>query len=268
MASVTPKTVGSAALQGDIWSVRARDWASLMEGTAARLYQAALDRLELHDGTTLLDAGCGSGLFCQLAAKRGARVYGLDAAPSLLEIARERVPSGEFEVGDLEEMPFEPATFDVVTSFNSLEYAASAVAALREAKRTAKPAASVVVGTWGRALDCEAAGYIAALGSMLPPPQLGAPGPFAFSEPGALDSLARDAGLVPGDTVDILCEWRFPDLDTALRAMLSAGPAVRAIRAVGERRVRSAVADAIKPYRTVRGHYQLENTFRFLVARA
>lgn len=268
MASVTPKTVGSAALQGDIWSVRARDWASLMEGTTARLYQAALDRLELHDGTTLLDAGCGSGLFCQLAAKRGAHVYGLDVAPGLLEIARERVPSGEFEVGDLEEMPFEPATFDVVTSFNSLEYAASALAALREAKRTAKPAAPVVVGTWGRAADCEAAGYIEALGSMLPPSQLGAPGPFALSEPGTLDSLARDAGLVPGETVDTLCEWRFPDLDTALRAMLSAGPAVRAIRAVGERRVRSAVADAIRPYRTVRGHYQLENTFRFLVARA
>lgn len=268
MTTVTPRTTGSAALQGDLWSVRARDWANLMEGTMRRLYEAVLDRLELREDTTLLDAGCGSGLFCQLAVERGARVHGLDAAPGLLEIARERVPAAEFELGDLEEMPFESETFDVVTVFNSVQYAASTIGGLREVKRAAKPNASVFIATWGREQDCEAAGYIAAIASALPPPPPGAASPFALSEPGALATLARDAGLVPDEMADVLCEWRFCNLDTALKAILSTGPAVRAIRAVGERRVRGAVAEAIKPFRTARGEYQLENTFRLLVTRA
>ncbi len=40
----------------------------------------------------LLDIGCGTGIFCEMAANRGARVSGLDASEHLLAIARERVP--------------------------------------------------------------------------------------------------------------------------------------------------------------------------------
>jgi len=37
---------------------------------------------------------------------RGDEVFGLDAAPNLVEIARARVPGGEFHLGDLESLPF------------------------------------------------------------------------------------------------------------------------------------------------------------------
>jgi SAM-dependent methyltransferases related to tRNA (uracil-5-)-methyltransferase len=44
----------------------------------------------------LLDAGCGSGMFTSLAIKAGAQVIGVDAAPGLLEVARERNPHNNF----------------------------------------------------------------------------------------------------------------------------------------------------------------------------
>ena len=44
----------------------------------------------------MLDAGCGSGLFAELAAHSGADVTGLDAAPGLVEYARRRRPAAGY----------------------------------------------------------------------------------------------------------------------------------------------------------------------------
>lgn len=54
---------------------------------------------------------------------------------------------------------------------------------------------------------------------------------------------------------------------TALRGMLSAGPAQRAIRNSNEERARKAIAAAITPYAKPSGEYHLDNKFRYLVAR-
>ena len=80
--------------------------------------------------------------------------------------------------------------------------------------------------------------------------------------------MAADAGLTPVDIVDVACPWVYDDLDIALRGMLSAGPVERAIRASGIEKVRDAVAEAIAPYRTANGAYELRNIFRVLIARA
>ena len=92
-------------------------------------------------------------------------------------------------------------------------------------------------------------------------------GPFALSVPGALERLAAEAGLTQAEAFDVECTWRYPDLDTALRGLLSAGPAVRAMRHSGEEAVRRAATEAIAPFRTMQGSYQIENTFRYVIAR-
>lgn len=71
----------------------------------------------------------------QIAASLGARVSGFDAAEALLAIARERVPAGDFRLADLENVPFGSAAFDVVTGFNSFQFAGDPVRALMEARR-------------------------------------------------------------------------------------------------------------------------------------
>lgn len=231
------------------------------------LYEAVLARARVGIGVQLLDAGCGSGTFCRLAAARGAVVAGLDAAEALVAIARVRVPDSDLRVGEIEDLPWADASFDLITGFDAFQYAASPVNALREARRVARPGAPVIVATWGEPLHCEAAAYLGALGALLPAPPPGAPGPFALSEPGALERLAREAGLTPLENTVVECTWRYADLETALRGLLAAGPAVRAMRHSGEEPVRQAVTMAIAPFRTLRSGYQIENRFRFLVAR-
>ncbi len=63
-------------------------------------------------GRTLVDAGCGTGALAVEAARRGADVYAIDVASSLIDVARQRMPedlgegSVELHVGDmLNELP-------------------------------------------------------------------------------------------------------------------------------------------------------------------
>lgn len=262
------RAAGSAPMQGDLWSARARDYAELQEGHFRPLYESVLRRPELAKSRSSLDIGCGPGLAAQVFAQTIANVAGIDASATFIDIARERLPGRNFRVGEMETLPHADGSFDVVTGFNAFQYAASPINALREARRVAQPDGAVVIATWGLPEDCEAAGHLKALGALMPPPSPGAPGPFALSDESKLKALASEAGLTPIEVVDVECPWVYPSLDIALRGMLSAGPAERAIRNSGMERARDAVANAIAPYRQRSGEYHLNNKFRYLIARA
>jgi SAM-dependent methyltransferase len=259
---------GSATVQGDLWGARARDWAEVQEPAQSELYPPIFDAAGVHEGTSLLDAGCGSGVAAAIARQRGAKVSGIDAAPPMVEIARERVPDADFRVGELEALPYDDDSFDVVTGFNAFQYAADPVHALQEARRVARPDGTVAILTWGQPEHCEADAIIKALASLLPPPPPGAPGPHALSAPGALEDLARQAGLTPSRAAEFSTRWEYPDRDTALRGHLASGPAAKAIKAAGKERVAAAISDAIAPFRTAAGGYVLENNWRYVLATA
>lgn len=120
----TTKKPKTAAINGRLWGARAQDWAEVQEGQFRSAYEAVFDRLGLATGAMYCDVGCGSGMAALIASQRAARVSGLDAAESLLGLARARVPTGDFHLGEMEELPFPDGTFDLVTGFNSFQYAA------------------------------------------------------------------------------------------------------------------------------------------------
>ena len=259
---------GSATIQGDLWSVRAHDYAELMETHFRPLYESVLQRAELTGVVKSLDIGCGPGLAAQTFSQRISEVSGIDASPEFIAIARQRLPGQDLQVGEMESLPHADDSFDLVTGFNSFQYAASPANALSEARRVLRPGGTLVIATWGLPQDCEAAGHLKALGSLMPPPPPGAAGPFALSEEPKLKSLASDAGFEPIAIVDVPCPWTFPNLETALRGMLSAGPAERAIRNSSMERARDAIEELIAAYHKRSGGYHLNNTFRYLIARA
>jgi SAM-dependent methyltransferase len=260
--------MGSAAVPGRLWGAAARDWARLAEPSATPFYEAVFDAIGVGPGVALLDAGCGAGYALTLAGARGARVTGLDASAGLLEVARERLGDAELHEGDLEELPFADASFDAVTAFNSVQFAADPGAAVRELGRVARPGAPVAIVTWGSPERCESRVIIAAIAGLLPPAPAGAGGPFALSEPGRLEELAQSAGLRPQRVADVPTPFSYPDLETAIRTQLSAGPARRAIEYAGESATREALGAAFAASRQSDGRYRQDNVFRFLIARA
>ncbi len=258
--------MGSATIQGPLWSASAEDWAGIQEATALDVYRAVLPRLNLSGADVLLDVGCGSGVFVGLAAATGARTSGVDAAPALIAIARKRVPAGDFQVGEMESLDFGDDQFTVVTGFNSFQYATAPAVALGEARRVLRPRGQLVVMAWGNPERCEAVAQLKAVGSLLPPPPPGAPGPFALSAPGALEALVTEAGFQPRSAEEVMADWTYPDEATALRGLLSSGPAIRAIQHTSREAVRAASATAIAPFRRQDGTYLLRNAFRYVVA--
>lgn len=260
--------MGSARTQGRLWGHAAEDWAELQEPTALPLYDAGFDATGVTNGVRLLDVGCGAGLALQLAQKRGASVAGLDASAKLLDLARSRLPEADLRQGDLEELPHADHSFDVVTAFNSVQYATDPVRALREIKRVATPGAPVAVATWGDPQRCEARVVIAALGGLLPPPPPGAGGPFALAVPGALEALVESAHLGAERALEVPTPFVYRHAEAAVRANLSTGPALVAMENVGVDRVRDAIAAALQPFVLPDGSVRLENVFRVVIARA
>jgi SAM-dependent methyltransferase len=257
--------MGTAALEGRLWDVRADDWAAIQERQVAAAYESALDALNVGRSTRLLDAGCGAGMFLRLAADRGADVEGLDASEGLLAHARARVPGAPLLLGELEDLPYADASFEVVTGFNSFQYAARPAVALAEARRVAVPDGRVLLLNWAPAELCEAAGYLIALGRLMPPPPPGAPGPFALSDTEALGALFDDAGLDVIAVEDVECVWRYEDEPTAVAGLMCSGPVVGVIEHAGEQAVRAATGSFLEPFRTADGGYRITNVFRYVI---
>ena len=268
MNSTTELKPRTATANGRLWGARAVDWSDLQEPLFRPVYEAVFKRSGLQAGAHYLDVGCGAGLAVRLAAQLGARASGIDAAQSLLDIAKVRSPGAELRLGDLEELSYGDGVFDLVTGFNAFQYAGNPVRALGEAKRVAKPGANVVIVTWGPPEGMQAASLVAALRPVLPPPPPGAPGPFALSDEVTLRAFATLAGLTPGEMFDVSSPWHYASLDHGLRGLKSAGVGVRAIEHSGEDKVDEAHRQALAPFAQADRSYRIAATFRCLMARA
>jgi SAM-dependent methyltransferase len=67
----------------------------------------------LLQGSSVLDAGCGTGRVAIELARRGIEVVGVDSDPSMLEVARTQAPHLEWHLADLAELDL-GRTFDLV----------------------------------------------------------------------------------------------------------------------------------------------------------
>jgi SAM-dependent methyltransferase len=258
--------MGSGVLQGPLWGKQPKNWATIQERTGNAGYVYALKFLNLNPGDKLLDVGCGSGLFSSLASATGAYVTGIDASEALIEQARQRNTTANLTTGEMEELPFAGDTFDVVCGFNSFQYAASVKNALAAALYVLKPGGRLVVMIWGNKEDCEAATYLKAIGSLLPPPPAGAPGPFALSEDRLLERTLEEVGFKIISNEDIDTVWEYPNTIIALKGLLAAGPASRAIENSGIQKVHDTISQAVQPYIQSNGHVVYKNKFRVVIA--
>jgi SAM-dependent methyltransferase len=156
---------------------------------------------------------------------------------------------------------------DVVTGFNSFQYAGNPIVALEEAGRVTKSDGKIVIMTWGDPSQMEAASLVIALRPLMPPPPPGAPGPFALSDEAALRKFAIDAKLTPIETFDVDSPFIYSDEVTGIRALNASGVAARAMENTSETAVTEAHRKALAPFRQKDGSYRVNASFRCLLAR-
>lgn len=93
-------------------------------------------------GAQVLDLGCGYGWHCRYAESQGAStVLGLDGSQRMIDEARRRNPGERicYQVCDLAEYDYPPATYDLVISNLVLHYIADLDAVYRRVYQTLKP---------------------------------------------------------------------------------------------------------------------------------
>jgi ubiquinone/menaquinone biosynthesis C-methylase UbiE len=101
-------------------------------------------------GKTVLDVGCGTGLYSIRLSESGADVTAVDISLKMIEIARRKAQDrGQYiwyDEADMAKLPYENRTFDMVVSITALEFAADPLLALMEMARVLRPGGKLVVG--------------------------------------------------------------------------------------------------------------------------
>ena len=211
--------------------------------------------------------GCGSGLFTHLATKTGAEVIGVDLAQGLLDLARLRNPQISFLQEDLETLPFKDNSFDIVAGFNSYQYADSFGKALKEARRVLKPGGRFLIGIWDKSHMSDATNVLKAIGTLLPPPAPGTPGPFALSEDGRIEGefAVNDLKLIFKTRVS--CPFLYSSLTDGIKSFMGTGPAAAAMNHSSREIVEETISQALTPFHLVDDLYFLQNSFLVFIAR-
>lgn len=148
-ACCPPETVSSEQLS----AVKAFYQAAATDGLPASVTDVALGCgnptaiAELRPGETVVDLGSGGGIDCFLAAKQvgpSGRVIGVDMTEEMLALARANaakvgVTNVEFRRGEIEALPLDDATADVIISNCVINLSTDKPQVLREAFRVLKP---------------------------------------------------------------------------------------------------------------------------------
>jgi SAM-dependent methyltransferase len=107
------------------------------------IVRSELDRLPIPMRAQVLDAGCGSGRMLEELADYGT-VAGIELDPDAAAFAAAR-GRGEVKGGRLEELPWERATFDLITCLDVIEHTPDDRRTLAELRRVSKPGGFLLV---------------------------------------------------------------------------------------------------------------------------
>jgi len=255
------------ALVDEGWGRKVVDFATLSEPGNCREYVAVHHRLGVDAGDRLLDVACGSGLAIELARLRGASCSGIDASARLVAVARDRNPDCDIRVGDMHALPWDPASFGVVTSFRGIwgttpgadcdirvgdmhalpwDPASFGVVtsfrgiwdttpgAVAEIHRVLRPGGRVAITVWGH-LKVSPGVWALAPFRLAAAQKVGNQAAMvSLGRPGAGEQLLASHGFVGVERLEVPFAWEFADPELYARALASTGPAYEAIQNVGE----------------------------------
>lgn len=148
MAETAAEWTDFGAFEQDAWTRQAEGYAAHFGNVVGQIIEPLLDAAGVEPGSDLLDVACGPGHGAAAAARRGARVVGLDFSDAMIAIARGQFPWLRFERGDALALPFDDESFDAVTINLGMLHFADPERALREAWRVLRPGGIVAFTDW------------------------------------------------------------------------------------------------------------------------
>lgn len=120
--------------------------------------EKVLELVELENGESLLDIGCGTGSLLITAKLKysKSRIVGIDPDQTVLDIARKKISKSNIEVELIkaygEELPFKPSTFDAVVSVLVFHHVPTEIKKqiIKEVYRVLKPKARFLLADFSK----------------------------------------------------------------------------------------------------------------------
>ncbi len=214
------------------WGRKAVDFATLAEPSSCREYVFMHSRLRLGDEDRVLDVACGSGLAIELARMRGARCSGIDASPRLVAIARYRNPESDIQVGDMNALPWDDATFAVATSFRGIW--GTTPGAMAEIRRVLRTGGRFAMTVWGDVKKSPGAWMFAPFRWATTEKVDHQADMVYLGRPGVGEAFLRDSGFEPEERFVVPVAFEYADPETYARGIASTGPSYEAMQNIGE----------------------------------
>lgn len=206
-------------------------WDRFFDEQMAFLNHRLVADARLRSGLRVLDLGSGTGYPALLAAQAvgtNGGVLGIDLAERMLEAARRKAASLKlsnvtFRGGDVTTLPFEPASFDAVTSRFCLMFLPEIPKAVAEIARVLKPDAWLAAAVWAVP---EKNPYLKIPMDIikqfveLPQADPDAPGIFRLAKPGELAGMLQQAGFVDISEQEFLGDVRFAAADQYFTSLM------------------------------------------------
>ncbi|HZS33323.1 MAG TPA: methyltransferase domain-containing protein [Methylomirabilota bacterium] len=238
------------------WEALPGRYAAAFAALTSQAVDALLDAADVRRGRDVLDVATGPGHVAAAARDRGARVIGLDFAPSMVAEARRAHPGIEFREGDAEALPFPDASFHAVVNNFGLLHLGRPERALTEASRVLRPGGRVAFTTWAGPDEAVAFGIVHAAidryGRRDVPLPVGPPF-FRFSDPEECRRVLRAAGFVEPEVARVPQTWRLPAAETLYEIMAEStvrtAALLRAQTAEAREAIRTAVGAAASRHR-------------------
>src|SRR4051794_34344095 len=214
------------------WGRRAVEFATLSEPANCREYVTMHERLGVRDGDRLLDVACGSGLAIELARARGAACSGIDASARLAAVARDRNPDSDIRVGDMQAMPWDDESFDVVTSFRGIW--GTTPGAVEEAHRVLVRGGRLGMTVWGNVGKSPGAWMFAPFQWATEEKVQHQADMVSLGRPGVGEAFLAEHGFEAEPRFVVSFAIEYADPETYARGIAATGPAYESIQSIGE----------------------------------
>src|ERR1700726_4808521 len=174
------------------WGRKAVDFATLSEPGNCREYVTMHHRLGVHAGDRLLDVALG---------------------------ARDRNPGCDIRVGDMHALPWDPASFDLVTSFRGIW--GTTPEAVAEIHRVLRPGGRVGITVWGHLKVSPGVWALAPFRLAAAEKVDNQAVMVSLGRPGAGKQLLTGQGFLDIERLDVPFAWEFADAELYARALAS-----------------------------------------------
>ena len=166
------------------------------------LAEATLHRVDVPNGSRVLDVACGTGIVGRLAAERAGAsgsVVGVDLNAGMIEVAKQNAPKDgntEWRQGDVASLPFPDDRFDLAFCQQGLQFFPDKLTALKEIRRVLAPGGAVIVTVWSSVPPLGTAIADALTRYVSPEVAKSSLAPFAFNEPEVMRKLFVESGFL------------------------------------------------------------------------